>query len=231
MIFNDFLKALGQLDDRAFRSVLLSALGLTLALLVGFVWGASVLFGWLLPDSLTLPFIGEVGFLDEIGRGLGLGAGLILSIFLMIPVASLFIGLFLDRITDAVEEKHYRHLRPAKGAGLWDQIQESLRFLLVLIGLNLLALIAYLIFAPLAPLIFWALNGFLLGREYFLMVALRRMSRSDAQNLRRRNSGQVFAAGLLMAVPLTLPIVNLIVPIVGVAAFTHLFQRVSARAG
>ena len=50
---------------------------------------------------------------------------------------------------------------------------------------NLAALILYLIFVPFAPFIFWALNGFLLGREYFHFVARRFLGESEATFLRK----------------------------------------------
>ena len=97
----------------------------------------------------------------------------------------------------------------------------------MIIGANLLALIAYLIFAPFAPFIFYALNGFLLGREYFRLIAVRRLGRKGAKAAFRRNLSTIWLAGALMAVPLTFPLVNLLVPVVGAAAFTHLFHRLN----
>jgi uncharacterized protein involved in cysteine biosynthesis len=58
-------------------------------------------------------------------------------------------------------------------------------------------------------------------------VALRRLPREEAARLRRRHGLQIWAAGVLMAVPLTVPVVNLLVPVLGAATFTHLFHRVS----
>ena len=94
---------------------------------------------------------------------------------------------------------------------------------------NLVAIVLYLLLAPLAPLIFWAVNGFLLGREYFQLVALRRLPPKDAARLRRSNFATIWAAGVLMAAALSLPVVNLIVPIIGAAVFTHLFHRLAPR--
>ena len=37
-------------------------------------------------------------------------------------------------------------------------------------------------------------------------------------------------AGTLMAAPLSIPLVNLLVPVLGVATFTHLFHRLAERA-
>ena len=39
----------------------------------------------------------------------------------------------------------------------------------------------------------------------------------------------IWVAGILMALPLTIPVMNLIVPILGVATYTHIFHRLTAR--
>ncbi len=230
MIFNAFLKALGQIYAREFRGVLLRSLGLTVLILAAFAYATSRLLRWLLPDSFTLPWIGELTFLDELGSGIGVGTGLILSIFLMIPVASVFIGLYLESIAAAVEAKHFPSLPKVKGAPITDALRDSLRFMGLFVIVNLFALILYLVFAPLAPIIFWLVNGLLLGREYFQLVALRRLGLKEANALRKRHFLSIWAAGVLMAILLTVPILSLIVPILGVATFTHQFHRVMARA-
>jgi len=113
---------------------------------------------------------------------------------------------------------------------LGEAIAESAKFLGVIVGVNLLAVVFYLIFAPLAPLIFWAVNGLLLGREYATQVAQRRLGTAGARVFRKRHRGQIWLAGMLMAVPLTIPLVNLLIPILGVASFTHLFHRLDKSA-
>jgi len=227
MIFSDFLKALRQIDDRAFRGVLLQSLGVTLLLLVLFVYGAGLFTGWLLPDQISLWWIGTVTIPNALESGLGIGAGLILSVFLMMPVASLFVGALLERIAHAVEAKHFPDLPPARGLSWREAIADAFGFLGVMVLANLLALLLYLVLAPLAPVLFWGLNGLLLGREYFQLVALRRLDVTEAKALRRKHFFSVWFAGGLMAVPLTLPLVNLIVPILGVATFTHMFHRLN----
>lgn len=223
MIFDDFFKALGQIGDPKFRSVLLRGIGLTVLLLAGITWGIQLL----LPDSVSLPWFGEIAWLSTLLSGFGLFAMIGLSVFLMVPVASAFTGLFLDQITDAVEAKHYPHLAPAKGTPIGDALMDSLAFLGLLVVVNLMALAIYLLSTMLAPVIFWIVNGFMLGREYFQMVAMRRLGRKGAKVLRRRHFGQIWLAGILMVVPLSVPILNLIVPVLGVATFTHLFHRLN----
>ncbi|HBS50885.1 MAG TPA: hypothetical protein DEA05_12760, partial [Rhodobacteraceae bacterium] len=152
---------------------------------------------------------------------------LLLSVVLMVPVASAITTMFLDRVAQAVEDRHYPALPPAQDVPFADELRDTVSFLGVLIGANILALVLY--FTPLAPFVFWGLNGFLLGREYITLAATRRIGREGARALRRRHWLTVWAAGVLMAIPLTVPLVNLLVPILGAATFTHIFHRLDAR--
>ena len=93
----------------------------------------------------------------------------------------------------------------------------------------MLALVLYIFAGPFIPVVFWAVNGWLLGREYFTLVATRRIGRERAKALRAQNSGRIWLAGILMAAPLSVPLVNLVIPVLGVATFTHLFHRMAAR--
>jgi CysZ protein len=223
MIFDDFSKALGQMGDPKFRGVLFRGVGLTVLLLAGMTWGVQ----WLLPDSVSLPWFGPIEWLSSLLSGFVLVAMIGLSVILMMPVASVFTGLFLEQVVEAVESKYYPNLAPAQPFSVAEILLDSLAFLGLLILVNLLALIVYLLSTLAAPLVFWAVNGLLLGREYFQMVAMRRLGRKGAKALRARNRGQIWLAGALMAVPLTIPVVNLVVPILGIATFTHLFHRLN----
>ncbi|WP_370501677.1 EI24 domain-containing protein [Rhodovulum sulfidophilum] len=220
-----FLKTLGQIGDRAFRRVLLLGIGLSVLLLAAIYAVIFFLIGWLVPDTLTLPWIGEIHWVDNILSGASFLLMIVMSVFLMVPVASAFTGIFLDDVAEAVEARHYPDLPPATPIPLLDQIRDSIGFLGVVLGVNLVALVLYFFVGPVAPLLFWAVNGFLLGREYFQMAAMRRLGRQGARDLRRRHGATIFLAGLLMAVPLSLPLVNLVIPILGAAVFTHLVNR------
>ncbi|MBK1636403.1 EI24 domain-containing protein [Rhodovulum adriaticum] len=231
MILSAFLKTLGQIGDRAFRRVLLLGLGLTVLLLAVVYALVFFLVGWMLPDTLSLPWIGAVNWVDELLSGASLLLMLVLSVFLMVPVASAFIGVFLDDVAAAVERRHYPHLPEAPRIPVLDQIRDAVGFFGVVVAVNLAALVLYFLVGPLAPLLFWTVNGYLLGREYFQMAAMRRLGRKGAVALRKRHGLTVFAAGLLMAVPLSLPLVNLVIPILGAAVFTHLYHGLAAREG
>lgn len=221
-------KAIAQMTDPRFRHVLLLGLGLTVGLLFAFYIAVGWAVGLLVPDSLTLPLIGEVTWVSTLASGVSIVGAIFVSGFLMVPVASAFTGLFLDQVADAVEAKHYPGLPPARRIPLMETLADSARFLGILIGANAVALLIYLMFLPLAPFIFWALNGFLLGREYIQIVALRYMTEEEARALRRKHRGQIWLLGGLMAVPLSIPLVNLLVPVLGAASFTHLFHRLKS---
>ncbi|MEL6571378.1 MAG: EI24 domain-containing protein [Pseudomonadota bacterium] len=229
MIFTDFLKAVAQLSDRRFRRVLWQGIGLTIALLIGVYAALLWLIEALTGDAITLPGVGEVTWVGDLLSWGSLGLMIFLSIFLMIPVASAITSLFLDDIAHAVEDKHYSHLAPVRRVPFWDGFKDTVNFLGVLIGANLLAFIAYAMLPFLAIPIFYALNGYLLSREYFQVAAMRRLGRAGAIELRKAYSGTVWFAGILMVVPLSIPLINLIVPVLGAATFTHLFHRLAPR--
>jgi uncharacterized protein involved in cysteine biosynthesis len=223
----DLGRALGQLGDPRFLRVLLRAVALTIAALAALFWAVMAGLGWLLPESVTLPWLGTVGFLDNLASWAAVGLMLVLSVVLMVPVAAAVVGFFLDDVAAAVEARHYPALPPARDPGLGAQVADALRFFGLVVVVNLAALAIYLAVAPLAPFVFWLVNGFLLGREYFQLVAMRRLGPVGAAALRRRHVWRIWAAGTAMAVPLSVPLLNLLVPIVGVAVFTHQFHRVA----
>ena len=231
MILTDIGRAIGQLGDPRFRRVLWLGLALTIVLLIAVYAVFLGVLNWLLPETVAIPWIGEVTWINGLLSGASLIAMLVLSVFLMVPVASAFSSLFLEDVTDAVEARYYPDQPPAPRLGFAAGLADSLNYMVVLIVANLLALIPYLLFAPAAPLIFLALNGYLLSREYFHLIATRRLGRASAKALRRRHGAQVWVAGIVMAIPLTIPLVNLLIPIIGAAAFTHLFHRVNAARG
>ena len=228
-MLGDFFRALGQLGDRRFRSVLWRGIGLTLALLVAvyvLVLNAIRVF---VPDQVTLPWIGPVGGIDAVLSWGSIPVILLASVFLMVPVASAFTGFFLEDVAEAVEDRHYPALPALTPVPFLTTVLDSMVFFGVLVLANLLALTIYPFAGPLAPVVFWAVNGYLLGREYVTMVAMRRVGRAGARMLRRRHAGEIWLAGTLMAAPLSVPLVNLLIPVLGIATFTHLFHRLQAR--
>lgn len=229
MIVGAFLSALAQFDDPRFRRAVWLGLALAVALLFAMYAAVLLVVQWVTPDTLTLPWIGAVNGLSALVSVASIAVMLILSVFLMVPVASAFTGLFLDDVADAVEARHYPTLSPAPRAAFWPALVDSVRYFGLLVVLNLLGLLLFVFSGGLGMVGLWLINGFLLSREYFTMVALRRMSPAEAGSLRRDNLLTLWGAGIVMAIPLSIPLVNLVMPVIGAAAFTHLFHRVSGR--
>ncbi|KEP70137.1 membrane protein [Thioclava dalianensis] len=231
MIISSYIKAWGDLlRPGALKVVGIGvalSLGLLIAIYVAMVW----LIGWLVPASVTLPLIGQVGHIDTALSIFSAGIMLVASAFLMVPVASAFTGFFLEDVAEMVEDVHYPTLPPVRKLTLAESFMDTVRFFGVIIVANVIALMIYPFVIPLAPLLFFGLNGYLLGREYFQMAAMRRMEREAAMELYRRNKLTAWMAGALMAVPLSIPLVNLFVPVLGAAGFTHLFHAVTGRRG
>jgi CysZ protein len=226
VIFGAFLQSLGQLGDRRFRRVLVLGVLLALALLFAVYAAFLQALWWLTPDSIDIPIIGPVTGVETLLGWASVLLMLGLSMFLMVPVASAFTGFFLEDVADAVEDRHYPNLPPATALPWTEALRQSVNFLGLVIAVNVLALFLYPFAGPFMPVVFWSVNGFLLGREYFTMVALRRLPPAEAKALRSRNFGRIWLAGTLMAAPLSVPLVNLVIPVLGAATFTHLFHRI-----
>lgn len=228
MIFTAFFRALAQLGDRRFRRVVALGVLLALALLVAVYAAFLQLMWWLTPDSVDIPFVGPVTGVETLLGWASLLVMLGLSVFLMVPVAAGFSGLFLEDVADAVEDRHYAHLPPATPLTLGQGLRQSVNFLGLVIAVNAVALFLYPLAGPAVPLLFWVVNGYLLGREYFTLVALRRLPPDKVRALRRQNGLRLWIAGTLMAAPLSVPVLSLVIPVLGVATFTHLFHRIVA---
>jgi CysZ protein len=227
MIFSDFAKALGQIGDPRFMRVLFYGIGLSLALLFGIYALFLGVIDIFVPGEISIPPIGTVDGLPKLLGWASLILMLVMSVFLMVPVASAFTAFFLEDVAKAVEDRHYPGLPPAIRMSFGDSVVETVNFLGVLIVVNMLSLVLWAFAGPFIPVVFWAVNGYLLGREYFTLVAARRLGRPAAQALRRQHGGTVWLAGILMAAPLSLPLVNLVIPVLGAATFTHLFHRLN----
>lgn len=215
-----YAAAISQLSDPAFRRVFWRALALT----VGVFIGLGVVCYFVLQWAVTF----EAAWIEWLAD-LGLVVGLIVLMVILFPaVATGFIGIFLDDIAAAVEQKHYPLDPPGRELPFWPAFGLSLRFTLVVIALNVLALPVYIlaIWIPFLNLfVFYGMNGYLLGREYFELVGYRQLDEARVRALRKRHARRVFFTGAAAAFLLTVPLVNLIAPIVATAAMVHVFKR------
>ncbi len=198
------------------------AIGLSLIVFVALLVGLSQAME-MLPSFDWAP-------LDLVVKAAVLLGGIGLTVLFFPAVATLFIAIYLDDIAQAVERRHYPDDPPGQAVPLGRSIVLSIRFAALVIALNILVLPLYLFIVSL-PLIFYSLNGYLLGREYFELVARRHVDESTVQQMRKLHGFRVFITGVVSAVLLTVPLVNLLAPIVATAAMVHLFKRLAAADG
>jgi uncharacterized protein involved in cysteine biosynthesis len=149
---------------------------------------------------------------------------LLLSWLLFPAVVTIVAGFFLDRVAAAVEARDYPGLGPARGAPLGAIIAATFRLMLLTVILNLLALPLYLLLPGINFFVFLGLNGYLFGRTYFEVVALRRLDRGTARAVRQRFAGRVFIGGLVITGLFSLPLVNLVAPVIATAFMVHVFE-------
>jgi CysZ protein len=214
------IKAAGQIFSPPFRAVLLKSLGLTLLILV---------VGWIglqaLAEHLLTWSNPTLNLIARVVAGLGTAFGML---FLVVPVTAAVAGLFLDDIAAVVERTYYPQDSPGAPVPLARGLVMSVRFGLLVLGLNLLML--PLLFVPVAGQIVWlGVNGYLLSREYFGLAAMRFRPEPEAAALRRRNRAEVFAGGLLTAALAIVPFANLLTPLFATAFFVHLHKRAVAK--
>lgn len=166
----------------------------------------------------------STGWLDTIlDWTAGLGTG-VLVWFLFPALLPLVASLFLEKIAGQIERREY-DLEPLPSLPFWPEVLAGLKFSGISLLLNLIALPVYLV-PVLFPFVYYTLNSYLLGREFFETVAGRHLGRKAANSLRREHRLQVQLAGLIIAVCATLPLMALFAPFIGVAVSVHLFRAI-----
>jgi uncharacterized protein involved in cysteine biosynthesis len=225
-------KALAQMFTPPFRAVLLKSIGLAILLIVLIGVVLNRLFVWLagLGETWAESALNGAGHMPllilakmlAIAATLGIIAG---SVLLMPAVTALVASFFVDDIALEVERSHYPNQPPGTALALPRAVFEGTKTALLAVVVYLVAL-PFLIFAGFGLVIFFLATAFLLGREYFELAAMRYLPPAEAKALRKTHQGAVFLAGLLIAVFVSIPIVNLATPLFGMAMMVHMYQRI-----
>ena len=219
MLFRAATLTIGQIADPIFRGVVIKSVLFTLCLFAGL----TAVFYMARPDVTYFEWE-WLNDIVEVGGSLAFFAFLVLTFSM---TAALIGGIFLDDIAEAVESRHYPGEPAGQSAPFAKTFAVSMRFIGVTLLVNFLALPFYLIalfIPPLFACIFYGLNGYLLSREYFELVSLRHQNAKAARQLRKANGFKVFLAGVIIAFLITIPIVNLFVPILATAFMLHIFK-------
>lgn len=212
---NASVKALGSIFAPGMLGVFVMSLIFTLVALIVFIIGATS-FASTIAVYLSNPV--TAAWLPVMS---GFGATL-LAFFLFPGIMPVFVNFFDSKIARLIEEKDYPSAQPIDPP-FWPEFWHDVRFSLVAVGLNILILPLYLV--PVINLfVFYVLNGHLLGKEFFVMVARRYQPLPQAKEAYRRHSRTVFAGGVILTILATIPILNLLAPFWGIAVMTHLYH-------
>jgi uncharacterized protein involved in cysteine biosynthesis len=231
MMFEAAFKAFSQMLSPPFRQVLLKSMGLALLMVVMIGYGLNRLFTWMAESGAAWAEAGTglhtpwqiLVWVLSIAATLGIVTG---AVFLM-PAVTAFVGsFFVDEVADVVERTHYPADPPGRALPLWRALIEGSKTAVLAVLVYLFAL-PFLLFAGLGLVIMFLAAAYLLGREYFLLEAMRFRPPDEAKALRRAERSRVFGAGLLIALFVSIPIVNLATPLFGMAFMVHMHKRLS----
>ncbi len=155
----------------------------------------------------------------------------LLSWYLFFPaISTIVMGLLADKVSDAVEDEYYPNRRATRQVSQYEIVFGSLKLMLFVILVNIIALIPYIIlFATTGDIgtlaLFIIVNGLLLGREYFEMVVIRHMKMKEVTKLRKHYGNKIFIAGALIAGFFAVPFLNILAPIIAASVMTHVFHH------
>jgi uncharacterized protein involved in cysteine biosynthesis len=221
-VISALARAFGQLPDPPFRRVIFRT----------FLWSAALSVALFLAASwgVTLIQATGIGWLDGTIEFLGAAAAFVIAILLFPGLAAIVVGFFLEDIARAVEARHYPNLSEPRRQPLREVVWAATKLAAITVVLNLLILPVYLV-PVINVFVFYGLNGYLLGREYFELAALRRTDDAGARQMRRRHRTRVFIAGVVITFLLSIPFVNWFMPVIAAAFIVHEFERLRSRAG
>lgn len=235
-MLDDAIKAIAQMFSPPLRAVLWRSIGLALALIVVLAILLERTIVWLvgtgsrsaeaaLGPNAHLP-VDAIAWLLSLAAGFGIVVG---SVMLMPAVTAFVASFFADQIADEVERTHYPADPPGKALILRQAILEGTKTALLAVAVYVCVLPLVLI-AGLGAVLFFLATAWLLGREYFELAAMRFYPVAEAKALRRRHASTVFIGGTLIALFVSVPIVNLATPLFATAFMVHTNKRLSRRA-
>lgn len=234
-MLTDAFKALSQILSPPMRKILWRSVGLALVLITvvaialqrGLSWLATYGEVWaegMLGPSFSTP-LSILEWIISIAAAVSIIVG---AVFLMPAITALVASVFVDDVADEVEREHYPADKPGTALPIARALTEGGKTALLAIGLYLIAL-PFFFFAGIGVVVFFLLAAFLLGREYFLLAAMRFRPADKARLMRKDHSATIFLYGCVVAAFVSIPIVNLATPLFGTALMVHLHKRLSGR--
>lgn len=217
-----FLLSLAQLGDPSVIAVFLKSLVVTVVLLAllgaGLWFGAMRLFLALGGHGDAAPLVATVAWI----------AAVALAWLMFRAVAIGVMGVMSDAVVIAVERRHYpQALAQARGVPLARGIALGFGSAVRAVVLNVVLLPVYLVLLMTGVgtwLLFFLVNGWLLGRDLGQMVAARHLPDAMLGDWRKTGAVERLALGVAGTALFMVPILNLFAPILGAAMATHLYH-------
>jgi CysZ protein len=159
--------------------------------------------------------------------------GAVIVGFILFPPVVLLIGSFYsEKICTLVEQRHYIDQLGTRNTSVIELIGSSMKIFGLTLLTNLLLTPIYLlglIVPGLSFVVFYSVNGYLIGREIFEIVSCRHLTQEEGRQLRSANNSRVTWLGIVIVVLSTVPVVNLCIPIFGIVVMTHLFHQIKTK--
>ncbi|MEM6266178.1 MAG: EI24 domain-containing protein [Pseudomonadota bacterium] len=222
-------KALSQLADPAVLRVLFKTVLVTAAIFLALAWAMWWSVDWALGywTEAYLP----ADYSETVAGIIAIPLAVLSAWLLFRVIALAVLQFFADEIVAAVEARHYPiAARTAKALPLRRELANSVRGLTRALFFNALALPVAVLLAVTgigSALVFLLVNAVLLGRELTDMAWLRHCEGDVGGN--PVPGGERFMLGGAIAAIMLVPLANLLAPVLGAAAGTHLTQRAIAR--
>ncbi|MBT6851299.1 MAG: hypothetical protein HOA16_08900 [Opitutae bacterium] len=213
--------AFGQLNDKRFLKPLLYSLGLSLLatlialplIYLGFEWLNQAFLTWLEGGDSWL-----MNTIEWSLRVLGILIIFVIIFFAFGSVQTAFLGLFLDDVVTATRDKNHPTIQLGAPPPFSKSSWASAQFLTLSLSVNALILPIVLIgwfLPPLGLIVQLIANGYLFGKEYEDIIAIRFQTESRLDPLKRTIFGTATAALFLV------PVLNFVAPVISAAAFTN----------
>lgn len=194
---------------------------LSLIVLLWFILFSSLAVSWLSHNlqgqaaANYLPWLGSIG-------------GTMIAWILFPAIMPVIVKCFDAQVVLMIEEETYPDTKQLPSAPFWPDFLQDMRFSCMAILLNLLVLPLYML--PVLNLVlFYLLNGYLLGHEFFRMAARRHVPAHEIQQLCQRYAAVIILAGIVLTLIATIPVINVLAPFLSIAFMVHLYHRLDRR--
>ena len=202
----------------------LSREGVGLIIRIAFVSTAGLLAAFVLSamlidtSDLRIELFGyEINFLESLAFWLALGSVFVVLTILWVPIVALATSCFLERIAATAERRFFPNLDPPIPVSFGSAIRSGIRISLITGSIAALLLLSSPFLGPVAPFIGAGATGYVLGREYHDIVAMRRLPPGEIASSWQRHRGMQWIAGIIASLAMLVPILNLFAPVYGVA--------------